>query len=88
MLRMGTMGKIALGSLGVILAAKLFGKSPDQFPVQSDFSPEELRAMLQCVREGQIHAFEAIYRHRLPRASQKEIRGAMVRFQEYLQNGA
>lgn len=84
MLRMGTMGKIALGSLGVILAAKLFGKDPDR----DKFTAEELRAMLQCVREGQIHAFEAIYRHRLPGASCFEVQGALARFQEYLQNGA
>lgn len=83
MLRMNTMGKIALGSIGVILAAKLFGKSADQFSVQSDFSQEELQGMLMCVREGRINAFEAIYRHRLPDASKKELHGALVRFQEY-----
>jgi len=85
MLRIGTMGKIALGSIGVILAAKIFGKSPDQFPVESDFTPEELRAMLECVREGRHHAFEAIYRHRLPRAKPSELAAARARFQEYLQ---
>lgn len=87
MLRLNWMGKLALGSLGVIAAAKLWGRHPDSFPVSSDFTPEELGGMLLAVREGRPGAFEAIYRHRLPGASQSELDGARLRFEEYIRGG-
>lgn len=86
MLYFNKFGKIALASVGVIVAAKLFGRNPDEFPVESDFTPNELNAMLECVRDGRLHAFEAIYRYRMPRAKAKEIVEARVKFAEYLQS--
>jgi len=88
MLYFNKFGKIALASVGVIVAAKLFGRNPDEFPVESDFTPNELNAMLQCVREGRLHAFDAIYRNRIPDAKPKEIAAARAKFAEYLQNSA
>jgi len=88
MLYFNRMGKIALASVGVLLAAKLFGKSEGSFSVESDFTPNELNAMLECVRAGRLHAFEAIYRNRIPAASASEVDRARQKFAEYLQNSA
>lgn len=84
MLHVNKMGWFAIGSIGVIAAARLFGKKADAWPVESDFTPAELNGMLSCVRDGNLHAFKAIYLHKIPDATTKEISQALTRFTDYL----